>query len=448
MSILKSRWVQLIIGILCMVMIANLQYGWTLFVLPIGHATGWSRPAIQVAFTVFVLCETWLLPIEGYVIDRIGPKLTVCAGGVLIGASWALDSVAASLTVLYVGSAIGGIGSGFIYGATVGNALKWFPDRRGLAAGLTAAGFGAGSAVTLVPISNMIARSGYQSTFLFFGVLQGIVVVVAAQLLRAPPGAGTARSTPVSSSGMNALRPSRLHDITRDFTPGETLREPVFWLMYLLFVLVGAGGLMATAQLSVIATDFGVAKTPVTLLFLTLPALTFALAIDRVLNGVTRPFFGWVSDHIGRENTMFLAFLLEGLGILVLVWQAANPVAFVVLTGVVFFAWGEIYSLFPATCGDTFGRKFAATNYGMLYTAKGTAALLVPLGSLLREATGSWLAVLYVAAGVNLLAAVLALFVLKPLRRAFIGRSMNARALERSAAARAPLASAPPPLST
>ena len=238
---------------------------------------------------------------------------------------------------------------------------------------------------------------------------------------------------------MNALRPSRLHDITRDYTPAQVAREPVFWLMYLLFVLVGAGGLMATAQLSVIATDFGVAKTPVTLLFLTMPALTFALAIDRVLNGLTRPFFGWVSDQIGRENTMFIAFLLEGLGILVLIWQAHNPVAFVVLTGVVFFAWGEIYSLFPATCGDTFGRKFAATNYGLLYTAKGTAALLVPFGNVLREATGSWLTVLYVAAGVNLLAAVLALLVLKPQRRAFIGRSMTARAQERILAANAPL---------
>jgi OFA family oxalate/formate antiporter-like MFS transporter len=313
----------------------------------------------------------------------------------------------------------------------VGNAIKWFPDRRGLAAGLTAAGFGAGSAVTLVPISNMIARSGYQTTFLVFGLMQGIVVVLAAQLLRAPPGVVNGPNVPLSAGGMNALRPSRLHDVTRDYAPGEVVREPVFWLMYLLFVLVGAGGLMATAQLAVIATDFGVAKTPVTLLFLTMPALTFALAIDRVLNGVTRPFFGWVSDHIGRENTMFIAFLLEGLGILVLVREAANPVAFVVLTGVVFFAWGEIYSLFPATCGDTFGRKFAATNYGLLYTAKGTAALLVPVGSLLREATGSWLAVLYVAAGVNLLAAVLALVVLKPVRRGFIGRSMVARARER-----------------
>ena len=227
MSALTSRWGQLIIGIVCMVMIANLQYGWTLFVLPIGHATGWSRAAIQVAFTVFVLCETWLLPLEGYVIDRIGPRLTVCAGGVLIGAAWVLDSVAGSLMLLYTASAIGGIGSGFIYGATVGNAIKWFPDKRGLAAGLTAAGFGAGSAVTLVPVSNMIARSGYQHTFLFFGLLQGIVVVVAAQLLQAPPGTGTARGAALPSSGMNALRPSRLHDITRDYAPGEVAREPV-----------------------------------------------------------------------------------------------------------------------------------------------------------------------------------------------------------------------------
>jgi OFA family oxalate/formate antiporter-like MFS transporter len=439
MSALKSRWSQLTIGILCMVMIANLQYGWTLFVLPINHAQGWSRSAIQVAFTLFVLCETWLLPLEGYLIDRIGPKLTVCAGGLLIGASWALDSIAASLTVLYIGSALGGIGSGFIYGATVGNAIKWFPDRRGLAAGLTAAGFGAGSAITLVPISNMIASAGYQHTFMVFGLLQGIIVVVAAQFLRAPPGLAPAHETALSSSGMSALRPSRLHDITHDYTPAEVVREPVFWLMYLLFVLVGAGGLMATAQLAVIATDFGVAKTPVTLLFLTMPALTFALAIDRVLNGLTRPFFGWVSDQIGRENTMFIAFLLEGLGILLLIWQSANPVAFVVLSGLVFFAWGEIYSLFPATCGDTFGRKFAATNYGLLYTAKGTAALLVPVGSLLREATGSWLSVLYVAAAVNLLAAVLALLVLKPLRRRFIRRSMIVRAEERIAAANAPI---------
>ncbi len=442
---LNSRWGQLLLGIICMVMIANLQYGWTLFVLPISQAHGWGKAAVQLAFTVFVIAETWLLPLEGYVIDRIGPKLTVGVGGALIAAAWVLDSLADSLTLLYVAAALGGLGAGFIYGATVGNAIKWFPDRRGLAAGLTAAGFGAGSALTLVPISAMIANSGYRSAFLFFGLLQGVVVVLVALLLRPPPGAaqgqaaqdGVARDrVAMSPGGMTATRPSRLHELTRDYAPMEVVREPVFWLMYLMFVLVGAGGLIATAQLSVIATDFGVAKTPVTLLFITMPALTFALAIDRVLNGLTRPFFGWVSDRIGRENTMFIAFLLEGLGILVLTVFAANPVAFVVLTGVVFFAWGEIYSLFPATCGDTFGRRFAATNYGLLYTAKGTAALLVPLGSVLREATGDWLVVLYAAAGVNLLTAALALFALKPLRRRFIRRSMEAKAAERIVAAR------------
>jgi OFA family oxalate/formate antiporter-like MFS transporter len=283
----------------------------------------------------------------------------------------------------------------------------------------------------------MIASSGYQSTFLFFGLLQGIVVVVVAMLLRAPPGQQAGHTAPLSPGGMNATRPSRLHELTRDYSPGEVLFQPVFWLMYVMFVLVGAGGLIATAQLSVIATDFGVAKTPVTFFFITMPALTFALSLDRILNGVTRPFFGWVSDQIGRENTMFIAFLLEGLGILALIAFADNPVAFVILTGMVFFAWGEIYSLFPATCGDTFGSKYAATNYGLLYTAKGTAALLVPLGSVLREMTGDWLTVLYLCAAVNLIAAALALVALKPLRRAFIRQSMNAKAAERIAAATA-----------
>ncbi len=441
-TILRARWTQLVLGIVCMVMIANLQYGWTLFVLPIDQANHWGRAAIQVAFTVFVICETWLLPIEGYVIDRIGPRATVATGGVLIGAAWVLNGFATSLTILYVAAALGGVGAGFIYGATVGNALKWFPDRRGLAAGLTAAGFGAGSAVTVVPISNMIASAGYQTTFITFGLIQGVIVLFVGLLLQAPPGAKKAHEVAISGGGMMATLPSPLHDLTHDYTVGQVAKQPVFWVMYLMFVLVGAGGLIATAQLSVIATDFGVAKTPVTLFFLTMPALTFALSIDRVLNGLTRPFFGWVSDQIGRENTMFMAFLLEGLGIFALVQVANDPVLFVILSGLVFFAWGEIYSLFPATCGDTFGRKYATTNYGLLYTAKGTAALLVPFGSVLREVTGDWLMVLYVSASVNILAALLAMFVLKPMRRAFIRRSMEEKAQERIRDAEARMAAA------
>ena len=343
-----TRWGQLIFGIICMVMIANLQYGWTLFVNPIDQKYHWGRAAIQVAFTIFVLTETWLVPIEGYLIDKFGPRVMIAGSGVLVAIAWAINSIADSLFLLYVGAAIGGIGAGVIYGGSVGNALKWFPDRRGLAAGLTAAGFGAGSALTVIPIANMIQSSGYQSAFLWFGLGQGIVVVLVALFLRAPkPGEVNAPAAPAVAQ------------TKRDYGPAEVLRTPVFWVMYVMFVMVGAGGLMATAQLAPIAKDFNVGGIPVSILGITLPALTFALSIDRVLNGFCRPFFGWVSDNIGRENTMFIAFLAEGIGIWLLYLNASDPLLFVLLSGVVFFAWGEIYSLFPATCTDIYGRTFA-----------------------------------------------------------------------------------------
>src|SRR5882724_3247138 len=400
-----TRWGQLIFGIICMVMIANLQYGWTLFVNPIDQKYHWGRAAIQVAFTIFVLTETWLVPVEGYLIDKFGPKIMVCASGALVAIAWVINSVADSLFLLYLGAAIGGIGAGVIYGASVGNALKWFPDRRGLAAGLTAAGFGAGSALTVIPIANMIATSGYQAAFLWFGLGQGIVVCIVALFLRAPEGGE------VAVPAAPAVQQTR-----RDYGPAEVLKTPVFYVMYAMFVMVGAGGLMAIAQLAPISNDYKIAGVPVSILGLTLPALTFALTIDRVLNGVCRPFFGWVSDHIGRENTMFIAFFVEGVGIYALLHFADNSVLFVILSGVVFFAWGEIYSLFPATCTDIYGRKFATTNYGMLYTAKGTASLLVPLANVLTNATGNWHAVFYVAAALNIVAAVMALLVLRPMR--------------------------------
>jgi len=407
-----TRWGQLLFGIICMVMIANLQYGWTLFVNPIDQKYHWGRAAIQVAFTIFVLTETWLVPFEGYLIDRFGPKIMVCGSGVLVAIAWVINSMADSLLLLYVGAAIGGIGAGVIYGASVGNALKWFPDRRGLAAGLTAAGFGAGSALTVVPIANMIQSNGYEAAFLWFGLGQGVVVVLFALLLNAP-----------QAGEVSALASPAVLQTQRAYGPTDAIRTPVFWVMYAMFVMVGAGGLMAIAQLAPIANDYKIAGIPVSILGLTLPALTFALTIDRVLNGVCRPFFGWVSDHIGRENTMFVAFFVEGVGIYALLHFANNPMLFVILSGLVFFAWGEIYSLFPATCTDIYGRKFATTNYGMLYTAKGTASLLVPLANLLTTATGSWHAVFYVAASLNIVAAVMALFVLKPMRIRTLARS-------------------------
>jgi len=402
---LAGRWWQLLFGILCMSMIANLQYGWTLFVTPLDDRFHWGRAAIQVAFTLFVLAETWLVPIEGYLVDRFGPRPVILAGGVLVGASWAIEAYADSLALLYTGAIVGGIGAGAVYGTCVGNALKWFPDRRGLAAGMTAMGFGAGSALTLVPIAQQIAIRGYASTFLLFGVLQGLAVFLLGWLLRAPPG----NPEEVLAGNMPDLVPHRHHK------PWQMAATPVFWVMYAMFVMMAAGGLMATAQLGPISHDFHLADIPVSLAGITLPALTFALSIDRVLNGVTRPFFGWVSDRIGRENTMGIAFALEGFGIMALALFGHDPVAFVILTGVVFFAWGEIYSLFPALCCDIFGTRYASANAGLLYTAKGAAALLVPFSSLLAE-DGGWTSVFTAAAGFNLLASAMALLMLKPMR--------------------------------
>ena len=400
------RWTQLMMGIVCMAMIANLQYGWTLFVNPIADKHGWSRAAIQVAFTIFVLTETWLVPIEGYLVDKFGPRPVVMVGGILCGLGWVLNAYADSLAMLYFAAAVGGVGAGAVYGTCVGNALKWFPDRRGLAAGLTAAGFGAGSAITIVPIAAFIKSSGYEAAFLYFGIGQGVIVFLLSWFLTRAPDTKTMG---VSTAAVQQTK--------RNYSPGEVLRSPVFWVMYAMFVMVAAGGLMATAQLGPIAKDFKIGDTPVNIMGLILPALTFALAIDRVLNGLTRPFFGWVSDKIGREQTMFIAFALESFGILALYNWGHNPVAFVLLTGLVFFAWGEIYSLFPSTCADTFGSKFAAANAGLLYTAKGTASLLVPLSSVLAAATGSWHTVFIVASMMNAVAALMAWFVLRPMRR-------------------------------
>ncbi len=399
-----NRWLQLILGIVCMAMIANLQYGWTLFVNPIDAKYHWGRAAIQVAFSIFVITETWLVPIEGYLVDRFGPRIVVLWGGILVGIAWVLNAYADSLTLLYVAAAIGGVGAGAVYGTCVGNALKWFPDRRGLAAGLTAAGFGMGSALTIIPIQAIIKADGYESAFLYFGIGQGIVVFLVSFFLFAPRKGDVPEVAKVLQS-------------KREFTWQEMIKTPVFWILYVMFIMMAAGGLMATAQLAPIAKDFKIADIPVSILGLTLPALTFALSIDRILNGVTRPFFGWVSDNIGRENTMFIAFGLEAVGIMLMSKYGQDPFWFVILTGVVFFAWGEIYSLFPSTCTDSYGSKFATTNAGLLYTAKGTASLLVPFTSVITASTGSWHAVFYIAAGMSALAAVMSLAVLKPMRK-------------------------------
>src|SRR6201985_3719717 len=403
-----SRWLQLVMGIVCMAMIANLQYGWTLFVDPIDAKYHWGRAAIQLAFTLFVVTETWLVPVEAWFVDKYGPRIVVMFGGVMIGIAWIMNSYANSLVLLYISAIIAGIGAGSVYGTCVGNALKWFPDRRGLAAGATAAGFGAGAAITVVPIANMIATSGYQSAFFTFGIGQGVIVFILAIFLRKP-----SRVMPAKKKQLN-LPQTRI-----DFTPPQVLRSPIFWVMYLVFVMVAAGGLMAAAQIAPIAHDFKIADQPVGLLGFQMAALTFAISLDRIFDGFGRPFFGWVSDTIGREQTMFIAFGTAALMLLTLSVYGRIPIVFVLATAVYFGVFGEIYSLFPATSGDTFGSKYAATNNGMLYTAKGTASLLVPIASVIASHYGwQWLFVIAVA--LNATAALTALFVIKPMRRAFI----------------------------
>jgi OFA family oxalate/formate antiporter-like MFS transporter len=326
----------------------------------------------------------------------------------MIALAWLINSYADTLVLLYVGAIAGGIGAGAVYGTCVGNALKWFPDRRGLAAGATAAGFGAGAAITVVPIANMIASSGYQHAFLTFGLGQGFIVFVLAFFLRPP-----AVSMPMKKKQLN-LPQTRV-----DFTPPQVLRTPIFWIMYLVFVMVASGGLMAAAQIAPIAHDFKIANEPVSMLGFQMAALTFAISLDRIFDGFGRPFFGFVSDNIGRENTMFIAFGTAALMLLTLSAYGHIPIVFVLSTAVYFGVFGEIYSLFPATSGDTFGAKFATTNNGMLYTAKGTASLLVPLASLVSARYG-WQAVFVIAVALNATAALMAIFVIKPLRRAFI----------------------------
>jgi len=395
------RWTQLVVGIICMVAAANIQYAWTLFVPEITKEFGWSRAAVQTTFTIFVVVQTWLAPIEGYFIDKYGPRVMVFIGGLFTGLSWMVNSYADTLTLYYVGAVIGGIGVGCVYATCINAAIKWFPEKRGLAVGLTAGGYGAGSALTILPIANMLATSGVSETFWFFGLIQGGIIMVVALFLRAPP--------------KNLAGSSRIAQSRRDYTLGEALRSPVFWVLAAMFIGTVTGGLMAVAQLGVIAQDLGVKDFQVNLYFVTMAALPFALMLDRVMNGISRPLFGWISDHIGRERTMFIAFTIEGLGIVALGTFGHNPWAFLILSGMVFLAWGEVYSLFSATSADTFGTKNVAKIYGVLYCAKGVAALLVPFGNILMEATGTWSSVLYTVAAMDLSAAFAALFVLRPM---------------------------------
>ena len=400
------RWMQLIIGVICMMMIANLQYGWTFFVDPMAKAHSWELASIQLAFSLFIAFETWLTPIQGFIVDSLGqrgPKLMVAIGGVFAALGWLINSWANSLEMLYLGAILSGAGAGGVYATCVGNAVKWFPDRRGLAVGLTAAGFGAGAVVTVIPIRMMIASLGYADTFFWFALGQGGIVFILAWLLRPPTPSEVPPATAV-----------KVLQSKTSSNPAQVLRSPLFWILYVMFIMVSASGLMVTAQVAVIAKDYGVAEM---VILFGASTLTVAAIVDGICNGGARPFFGWVSDQIGREYTMAIAFSLGALAYWLLGTAATTPWAFVILAATVFFTWGEIFSLFPSTTTDIFGPKYATTNTALMYTAKGVSAFGAPLANVLKTYTGSWHSVFVVASIMNLIVVAMALFVVRPMRR-------------------------------
>jgi MFS transporter, OFA family, oxalate/formate antiporter len=432
-SRIPNRWAQLIAGIVAMMAIANLQYAWTLFTKPIQAHLHVSLVAVQWTFTLFVALETWLVPFEGYLVDRIGPRFMLGVGAILVGLGWVGSGRAETINNLYFWYGVGGIGAGIVYGGAIGNALKWFPDHRGLCVGLTAGAFGIGTATTISPVAAMLKTSGYQHTFIVWGIIQGVVVLAASLFLARPPIGWT----PPNWKQKEAKIRLKVNTSAVDMTPWEMLRQPSFYLIYVMMTMLAFGGLVVTAQLNPMASSYHVDNV---IVVFGMTALVLAITVDRVLNGLTRPFWGWVSDNIGRENAIFIAFVLEAIAVYALLQLINRPVWFVVLSGLCFFAWGNIFSLFPSITGDLYGNKWATTNYGIVYTAKGVAAGFAgPGAAWLFARTGSWSKVFWAMIVCDLVAAFMALLWLKPLAARAVKNAEQSAAVGAAAtAAKAP----------
>jgi len=408
-SRIPNRWVQLVAGIVAMMAIANLQYAWTIFTKPIQAHLHVTLVAVQWTFTLFVALETWLVPFEGFLVDVIGPRLMLGAGAIMVGLGWIGSGRAETINALYFWYGVGGIGAGVVYGGAIGNALKWFPDYRGLCVGLTAGAFGIGTATTIAPIAAMLKTEGYQHTFIVWGIIQGFVVLLASLFLARPPVGWT----PPNWKEKEAKIRAKVNTSSVNMTPLQMLRQPSFYVIYLMMTMLAFGGLVVTAQLNPMASSYHVDNVVVAF---GMTALVLAITVDRILNGLTRPFWGWVSDHVGRENAIFVAFILEAAAVFALLQLINRPVWFVALSGLCFFAWGNIFSLFPAITGDLYGNKWATTNYGIVYTAKGVAAGFAgPGAAWLFAKTGSWTKVFWAMIVCDLAAAFMALLWLKPL---------------------------------
>jgi OFA family oxalate/formate antiporter-like MFS transporter len=390
---INNRWFQLVASLIAMVMIANLQYAWTLFVDPMQKQTGWALSEIQAAFAAFILFQTWVQPLDGWLVDRLGPRWFITAAGVLCGLGWAGIGYATTLPMLYTSYCAAGMGAAFVYSCSIGSALKWFKERRGLASGIMAAGFGGGTALFIPIIQSLIASRGYQSTFVITGLFQGLVILIVAQFLRHPPMQPVAASAAPASTGSQIGK--------RQFTTMEMLRTPQFYWMYLAFVLMATGGLLVTANAGPIARSWGFSAG----------VLTLAATLSPLANGGARIFWGWASDRLGRETTMVLTFVLQAvcLASVVTLGQVSGALFAATLVAV-YFTWGQIYSLFPSTSADYFGTRNATSNYAVLYTAKGVASIIGGwFGALLYEQSGSWVSGFYGSALMALIAAGIAI---------------------------------------
>jgi MFS transporter, OFA family, oxalate/formate antiporter len=405
-----NRWNQLVLGLIAMMAISSPQYVWTLFTGPLNQKLGTTLAELQWTFSLLIILQTWCSPLQAYLVDRFGPRLLISVGALMSGGGWVLSSYVDNIWALYFTyGVICGFGTGIIYVGIIGLMVRWFPDRRGLATGLAAAGYGFGAIFTSFPIDSMIRSSGYAHTLVVWGIIQGVIGIIVAQGLRLPP-----ENYQVQSAASAAAQQSG-----RDFTPREMLQNPIFWLLFIMMSMMSTSGLMVVSNVGPFANEYKVSQA----LVLGMAALPLSLTLSRLTNGLTRPFFGWISDHIGRELTMALAFSLECVAILVLFAFIDRPALFVVMTGLVFFGWGEIFSLFPSTLTDTFGTKFAATNYGFLYIAQGVGSILGgPAAAFLKQSTGSWTAVFIVVAVLDAVTALLAITLLRSLRRKHFAR--------------------------
>ena len=390
-----NRWFRLWSAFVGMIMIGNLQYAWTLFAQPMvkAHAQQhWTLSDVQWGFGLFIAVGTWAMPFLASFIDKTGPRPLMVLSGLLCAVGWGSLGHVETLPAFYSLYGVAGIGVACVYACGVAIAVKWFPDRRGMASGIITAGYGMGAAAFNPLFDYLIRRIGYADTFLWTGISHGALIVLAGLVLANPPAGYKVAAAAVKAN-------VRRHDL--DFHYSEMLRTPQFYFLFFAMLSIGIGGLMVTAQLKPVATNFKVGAT----------ALTVALILTPLANGSSRILWGWVSDYLGREWTMFTAFLLQAIFLFAATTLGrTGDVMFVALMVLVFLTWGELYVLFPAVLADLYGSKNSALNYSFLYSAKGFASLLGGgLAATLFEKTGTWNYAFFAAAALALCSALMAL---------------------------------------